>query len=155
MKKTILILTLALIIFSLSTPTVSGKDYNRLFHKYGLLYNDTLGNLFFYFGVNWDYHLSKGLMITPEANIFVKPICRVIYLEPAIILNLKLKNAFIGAGPMRLFRIAGDELVEEFTGLKINVGFRLGDMVLRIMHFSPFDDLFGDNWVAAQIGFEF
>ncbi len=155
MKKLIIILTLVLILFSLSTTTVSGKDYNRLFHKYGLLYNDTSQELFLYFGVNWDYHFSKGFMITPEANLFVKPICRVIYFEPAIILNLKLNNAFIGAGPMRLFRIAGDELVEEFTGLKINVGFRLGDMVLRLMHFSPFDDLFGDNWVSAQLAFEF
>lgn len=155
MKKLTIILTLALILFAVSTTAVSGKDYNRLFHKYGLLYNDTSQELFFYFGVNWDYHLTKGLMITPEANLFVKPICKVIYLEPAIILNLKLNNAFIGAGPMRLFRIAGDALVEEFTGLKINVGFRLGDMVLRLMHFSPFDDLFGDNWVSVQLAFEF
>ncbi len=155
MKKTILIVILILVLFTLSATSLSGKDYNRLFHKYGLLYNDTTQNLFFYFGVNWDYHFSKKFMITPEANIFVKPICRVIYLEPAIILNLKLKNAFVGAGPMRLFRLAGKELVEEFTGLKLNVGFRLGDMVLRVMHFSPFNDLFGDNWVSAQIGFEF
>ncbi len=155
MKKLTIILTMVLILFAVSTMTVSGKDYNRLFHKYGLLYNDTSQELFFYFGVNWDYHLTKGFMITPEANLFVKPVCRVIYLEPAIILNLKLIIAFIGAGPMRVFRIAGDELVEEFTGLKLNIGFRLGDMVIRFMHFSPFDDLFGDNWVSAQIGFEF
>ena len=155
MKKFTLIITIIVILFSLSAVNGYGKDYNRLFHKYGLLYHDTTENIFFYFGVNWDYQISKGFMITPEANIFVKPICRVIYLEPAIILNLKLKNAFVGAGPMRLFRITGDSLVEDFTGLKINVGFRLGDMVLRFMHFSPFDDLFGDNWVAAQIGFEF
>lgn len=134
---------------------ISGKEYNRLFHKYGLLYNDTLESLFFYFGVNWDYYFAKGLMITPELNVFIKPICKIIYLEPAIVLNLNLKNAFFGAGVMRLFRLAGDEIVEDFTGLKINAGFRLGDMVLRIIHFSPFDNLFGDNWIGAQIGFEF
>jgi hypothetical protein len=154
LKKSILILALVFILLSFSVYSY-GKDYNRLFHKYGLLYNDTLQELFFYFGVNWDYHLTRNLMITPEANLFVKPVCRIIYLEPAVVLNLKIKNAFVGAGVMRLFRVAGDTLVEDFTGLKINIGFRLGDMVLRIIHFSPFDDLFGDNWVGAQIGFEF
>lgn len=155
MKKKVLTLTLILIFFSLSTMTVSGKNYNRLFHKYGLLYNDTTQNLFFYLGVNWDYHMTEGFMITPEANIFIKPVCASISLEPAIILNLKLKNAFIGAGIMSAIRIAGDKLVDDFIGLKINIGFRLGDMVLRVMHFSPFDDLFGDNWISAQLGFEF
>jgi len=154
LRKTVTILMLVVVLLFASTM-LSGKDYNRLFHKYGALYNDTTQELFLYFGVNWDYHLSRMFMITPEANIFVKPICKVIYFEPALILNLKLRNAFIGAGPMRLFRIAGKNLVEEFTGLKINVGFRLGDMVVRVIHFSPFDNLFGDNWISAQIGFEF
>ncbi len=154
MRKVLLpiILILILLVFSTALP---GKDYNRLFHKYGLLYNDTTQFLLFYFGVNWDYHLTKNLMVTPEANIFTKPVCRVIYLEPAVVLNLKIKNAFVGGGVMRLFRIAGENLLPQFWGLKLNFGFRLGDMVFRVIHFSPFDDLFGDNYVGAQLGFEF
>ncbi len=154
MKRTagIIVISLLLIIISSSSLKATSTEW---FHKYGILVDDNVDYLYFYFGVNADINLNKSFMITPEANLFVKPICRVIYFEPAILFQVKVRNTFFGAGPMKLFRIVGDSLVPEFWGLKLNIGMWLHNMRIRIMTFSPFDNLFKDNYIGAQVGFAF
>ncbi len=153
MKKLILLIVLVFILFLFNTTELKGES--ELFHKYGILAGDSFNDLYFYFGVNADMHLGKDSMITPEANLITKPICKVIYLELAAIINFKVKSAFFGAGPMRLFLISGDQIMPSFWGLKLNFGFRVNDMIFRIVQFSPFDDLFKDNYFGIQVGFEF
>jgi hypothetical protein len=154
MKKMLGVILLSLIVISVTSLPAMGTS-TEWFHKYGILLDDSLNYIYFYFGVNADINLSKSFMITPEANLFVKPICRVIYFEPAVLFQVKVKNVFIGAGPMKLFRVAGDKLIPEFWGLKLNFGMWLHNMRIRLMTFSPFDALFKDNYIAAQVGFAF
>lgn len=154
MKRMLGVTLLFLFLISIISLPAMGTS-TEWFHKYGILVDDSIDYLYFYFGVNADINLSKTFMITPEANIFVKPICRVIYFEPAVLFQIKVRNVFFGAGPMKLFLITGEKLIPEFWGLKLNVGMWLHNMRIRLTTFSPFDNLFKDNYVAAQIGFAF
>ncbi|MEN8152432.1 MAG: hypothetical protein ABFR75_00290 [Acidobacteriota bacterium] len=154
MKRLILLFVLVFILLFFNSTELKGGD-EELFHKYGILAGDSFRDLYFYFGVNADVHLSEGFMISPEINLITRPVCKVIYLEPALILNIKAKTFFFGAGPMKLFLIAGDKIIPSFWGLKLNFGFRANDMIFRFIQFSPFNDLFKDNYFGIQVGFEF
>ena len=108
-------------------------------------------------GLNYDYHLSYSLMISPEFYIMAREFAfATAYLAPAVLLNVKINRLFVGAGISKYFRVG--EKVEDIASdisLKLNVGFMQHRLKIALFGIFNFDDIFADMAFGLTIGVKF
>ncbi len=106
-------------------------------------------------GVNIDFKTGNLLMISPELNIIVNEFnFDYILLEPALTINLRLANFFVGAGLTKIFEMGNDFWADKFS-LKVHGGLKLIGLKLRAFVIIPFDDLFNPTIYGGSVGFGF
>ncbi|MCP4149956.1 MAG: hypothetical protein GY757_19575 [bacterium] len=157
MKKNLFVFVLTIFLFFLatflSTPLNAG-DNMSLFVNGGIITDDSLSfdTFLWYGGLNIDVHLGDSLMLSPEANILTyKFKFDAFFLEPAVLLNLKLGTFFVGGGINKYFLISGDSHVSTDLGLKLNAGFSGDSVRLRVFANMDFDNLFKNMLVGIQV----
>ena len=112
--------------------------------------------LLWYIGTNLDFHFGKYLMLSPEVDVVTyKFKFDTFWLQPAVLLNVKLNCFFVGAGVGKYFLISGDDYVSTDVHLKLNAGLRSKHIRVRIFADMAFDSLFKDMLLGFQIGIGF
>lgn len=158
MKKIILNLILIFVlILSVSTMDAKEKDFG-FFGNFGIMAADDFefDPFLWYFGANFDFYLSDNIILSPEANLIMQDFnFETFLLQPAVILNVKLSNLFVGGGIQKIFLIGGEETVSSDLGLKLNAGFRGNNLKVTFFATMEFDNLFKDMLIGAQIGLGF
>ena len=106
-------------------------------------------------GINLDFKTGSMLMISPELNIIINEFdFDLILLEPALTINFRLANFFVGAGLTKVFELGDDFWANKFS-LKIHGGLKLIGVKLRAYMIIPFDELFKPTLYGGSIGFGF
>ncbi|MCK5222277.1 MAG: hypothetical protein KAR14_11905 [Candidatus Aminicenantes bacterium] len=106
-------------------------------------------------GINLDFKTGSMLMISPELNIIVNEFdFDFILLEPALTINFRLANFFVGAGLTKFFELGDDFWANKFS-LKVHGGLKLIGVKLRAYMVIPFDELFKPTIYGGSIGFGF
>ncbi len=158
MKKTLPILIVAIILMmSISSLDAKKKDFG-ISANFGIMAADdlTFDPFLWYFGGNLDFYISNNLILSPEANLIMQDFnFETFLLQPAIILNLKFSNLFVGGGIQKIFLIGGTKSFSTDLGLKLNAGFKSDNIKFTFFATMPFDSLFEDMIIGAQIGLGF
>ena len=95
------------------------------------------------------------IMISPELNIIINEFdFDLILLEPALTINFRFANFFVGAGLTKFFELGDDFWANKFS-LKIHGGLKLIGVKLRAYMIIPFDELFKPTIYGGSIGFGF
>lgn len=157
MKKLILMTIIVIMIFSFS-PTQLKCESMKIFGNFGIMTDDsfTFSDYLWYFGANIDFSFNNLIMLSPEINaITYKFNFEAFFIEPAVLLNVKLGTFFAGGGLTKLFLISGDYTGSSDFALKLNAGFRSSHLRFRVFLITPFNDLLNDNLIGAQLGLGF
>lgn len=106
-------------------------------------------------GINLDFKTGSMIMISPELNIIINEFdFDLILLEPALTINFRFANFFVGAGLTKFFELGDDFWANKFS-LKIHGGLKLIGVKLRAYMIIPFDELFKPTIYGGSIGFGF
>jgi len=160
MKKLILITLTIFLIFTFSVKQLNAQDIGMNFYlNFGILTDDsfTFNDWLWSAGAQLDFHLGSVFMLTPECDIIIyKFDFDPVILAPAVLLNVKLSNFFIGAGLTKWFLI-GDSVgtIEGEFALKMNAGIRTSNLKLTIYAISYFDNIFNNMIIGFNLGFGF
>lgn len=163
MKKLCVLLMLGILFLSFSAELKAedgcakekGVDF---FVNVGAITDDSFSfdPFLWYLGTNLDIHFGKYLMLSPEVDVVTyKFKFDTFWLQPAVLLNVKLRCFFVGAGIGKYFLISGDDYVSTDVHLKLNAGFRGKHVRVRIFADMDFDSLFKDMLLGFQIGIGF
>ncbi len=155
-KKLIIILVLMIAVFCVN-QRVSAIGPLDIYLQGGAITNDSFSFSPFLWtaGVNIDLKFGKMMMLSPELNVVISELkFDNILLEPAITLNIRLANFFVGAGLTKFFEL-GDNLWTNKFSLKVHGGIKLIGMKLRAYMIIPFDDLFKPVLYGGSVGFGF
>ncbi len=158
MKKILYVFVIIVLLFSVSSTLNAGNNDFGFFGNFGIMDGDDFkfDPFFWYFGANLDFFISDNLILSPEANLIMQDFnFETFLLQPAIILNVKLSNLFVGGGIQKLFLIGGTEAYSTDLGLKLNAGFRSDNIKFTFFATMPFDSLFEDMLIGAQVGLGF
>ncbi len=125
----------------------------------GILTDDSFSfsPLLWYVGPSLDIHFGRLFMLSPEVNwVFHKFDFKTFLLNPAVCLNAKLKCFFVGAGISKYWVISGT-WSGEITPvvLRLNVGYKTGNVRLRFFLDTAFDSLFSGMLFGFQLGIGF
>ena len=108
-------------------------------------------------GVSLDIHLGQQLMLSPECNVIFEGFkFDTMWLQPGVLVNLKLSSLFVGAGITKRFKLTDNVFASELL-LKLNGGFSGKKYRLVAYIETPFDNIFGKYAIllGAQLGFVF
>jgi len=158
MKKSLLVIVIFIIIVSTSTNLKAKEQDFGIFANFGIMAADDFkfDPFLWYFGGNLDFYISDNIIISPEANLIMQDFnFETFLLQPAIMLNIKLSNLFVGGGIQKVFLIGGTESFSTDFGLKLNAGFRSDNIKFTFFATMAFDSLFEDMLIGAQIGLGF
>lgn len=134
------------------------QDKVRAFNlNIGTVTHMSFGDVYFTLGVGFDSQIGEYIMISPEIQLLSNKFRFDSFpILPGIILNLKLKNFFVGTGVIFPFRISGDGGIKSGNlAAKINAGFRINRLKLTLYLITPFENLFEENLLGASIGIVF
>lgn len=154
-------MVISIAFFSISplqaVETVDSDHPVSFFLNFGIMTDDSFSfdPLLWYAGFNLDFHINDYLMISPEGNLITEDFkFDSLWLEPAVLLNVKLDHFFVGGGIGKWLKITGDNAETSDFFLKLNAGFSSdGGLRLKVFLNTFFDDLFGDYiTVGAQMG---
>ncbi len=158
MHKRILIVGLFLmLLWSPQLLESKGKSFG-IFGNFGIMAADDFkfDPFLWYFGGNLDFYISDNLILSPEANLIMEDFnFETFLLQPALILNIKISNLFVGGGIQKVFLIGGTESFSTDLGLKLNAGVRSRNIKMTVFATMTFDNLFKDMLIGAQIGIGF
>lgn len=158
MKKSLIIISLLVLSLSFSTMELKAESTGMdLYLNGGVVTDDSLSFDPFLWtaGLNLDIHFGN-LMLSPECFITVyKFKFDPLWLQPAVIANIKLSSFFVGAGLTKWFLIGDDSNFSTDIALKLNAGFRGNNFRLAVFAVTAFDDLFDNMTVGATFGISF
>ncbi len=161
MKKYFLLLLCVLFVFSVSSQNLNAfiKPFSLSIGG-GVVTDDSFSFKPFLWTAGVNVDLSFGsLMLSPECFIIVNEFdFGAFWLTPAVVLNVKLANFFVGAGVTKWVLIGSDVDEPLSTDLRLKVNAGVKGMGLRIAGFlvSDFDDLFKKPMtVGATLSFGF
>lgn len=158
MKKSLLVIIIFIIMVSTATNLKAKEQDFGIFANFGIMASDDFkfDPFLWYFGGNFDFYISDNIMISPEANLIMQDFnFETFLLQPAVMLNVKLSNLFVGGGIQKIFLIGGTESFSTDFGLKLNAGFRSDNIKFTFFATMAFDSLFEDMLIGAQIGLGF
>ena len=144
-------------LFSFSPTQLNGESW-KFFGNFGIMTDDsfTFEDYLWYFGANIDFSFNNLIMLSPEINVITNKFnFEAFFIEPAVLLNVKLGTFFAGGGLTKLFLISGDYTGSSDFALKLNAGFRSSHLRFRVFLITPFNDLLKDNLIGAQLGLGF
>jgi hypothetical protein len=158
MKKSLIIISVLVLALSFSTVELKAESTGMdLYLNGGVVTDDSLSFDPFLWtaGLNLDIHFGN-LMLSPECFITVyKFKFDPLWLQPAVIANIKLSSFFVGAGLTKWFLIGDDNNFSTDIALKLNAGFRGNNFRLAVFAVTAFDDLFKNMTVGATFGISF
>ena len=158
MKRRNLIVLLSFILVLVVIPSdVSAIGPLDIYFQGGLVTDDSMSfsPLLWSAGINADFKFGNMMMLSPELNIIVNEFdFDYILLEPAITINFRLANFFVGAGLTKFFELGDDFWANKFS-LKVHGGLKLIGIKLRVYMIIPFDELFKPAIYGGTIGFGF
>jgi len=148
-----------LVIILLSGMTLQAQQEMNLYVNVGVVTDEDFGfdPFFWTGGANLDIHLNQKLMLSPECNVIFQGFkFDTMWLEPGVLLNLKLGSLFVGGGIAKWFKLTDNALSSELL-LKLNGGFSGKKYRLVAYIETPFDNIFGKYAIifGAQLGFVF
>ena len=150
MRKLIPFILIIIILITFSTVQLRGDSW-KFFGNFGIMTDDsfTFTDYMWYFGANIDFSFNKLIMLSPEINaITYKFNFEAFFIEPAVLLNIKLGTFFAGGGLTKMLLISGSYQGSSDFALKLNAGFRSNHMRFRVFLITPFNDLLQDNLVG-------
>lgn len=158
MKKSFIIVFVLALVLSFSAVELKAKSTGmELFLNGGVVTDDSLSFDPFLWtaGLNLDIHFGS-FMLSPECFVTVyKFEFDPLWLQPAVIANIKLSSFFVGAGLTKWFLIGDGYSLSTDVALKINAGLRGNNFRLTVFAVTNFDNLFEDMSVGATFGISF
>ncbi len=156
-KRNLSLILLLLIVFTAMPSDVSAIGPLDIYFQGGLVTDKSMSfsPLLWSAGLNLDFKFGNMMMLSPELNIVVSEFnFDYILLEPALTINFRLANFFVGAGLTKFFELGDDFWSNKFS-LKIHGGLKLIGIKLRAYMIIPFDELFKPTIYGGTIGFGF
>ncbi len=164
MKKLCVVLMLSVLVLYFSAELKAQdecfKEEGMNFYlNAGILTDDSFSfsPLLWYVGPSLDIHFGRIFMLSPEVNwVFYKFEFKDFLLNPAVVLNAKLKCFFVGAGISKYWYI-GSSTSGEFTDflLRLNLGIKTGNVKLRFFLDTAFNNFFNNPLIGFQLGIGF
>ena len=131
----------------------------KLFLNFGIIADDTFSfdPLYWGAGIELDLFFGENIYVAPELNLIGYGFeFDVFLLEPAVLINFRFDDFFVGAGLQKFFVIgSGNYNATIDPMLKLNAGFIGENIKLRIFLITPFDPFFDGMLIGAQLGIGF
>ena len=158
MKKALVLgLAAAALLTLLPAPAAAGPT--DFYARYGILTdkNFSFSPLLWMLGVNLDFNLGPALFVAGEADVIVhKFTFNPVWVTPAVTLNLRMSNVFIGAGVAKMIIGGSGYTLTSDMLLKFNAGLKTESLKLQVFAYTTFEDILGaDTWVGLTMGFGF
>lgn len=156
MRKLYVLAVVVILVLTLSVNLTAGKK--DFFLNIGAITDDSLSfdPFLWYAGFNIDFHIGGYFMLSPEVDVVTyKFKFDTFLLQPALLLNIKMRSFFIGGGINKYFLVSGDSYEASDLGLKLNAGIIRKKIKFRIFADMAFDNLFKDMLIGFQIGIAF
>jgi hypothetical protein len=140
-------------------PSPARADWPVNFYiRFGVITDKTasFNPLLWSAGLNFDFYLSDFLFIAAETDMIVykfefSPLWR----TPAVTLNLKLSDFYVGAGVSKFIIIGSGSTLQSDWLFKADAGFKGNSYKLQFFVYSPFDNLFKDYGLGFTLGLGF
>ncbi len=159
MKKCLMVAMLVLAVMAAFPSSASAAGAYNFYIRGGVITdkNLTFDPFLWTAGANLDFNLGPALVISPECDIIVyKFHFNPVWLAPAVTLNFRAGNLFIGGGLAKFLLIgSGYTLSSDFL-LKLNAGFKADTIKLQAYLLTPLsDEAFSEMDFGATFGFGF
>lgn len=159
MKKLIVSVIAVLALVAIVPRTASAAGPYNFYIRAGVItdQNLTFDPFLWTAGANLDLNLGPALMISPECDIIVyKFHFDPIWLTPAVTVNFRAANLYIGGGLAKFLIIGSGWTLSSDLLLKLNAGFKADTIKLQAYLLTPLsDEAFSEVLFGATFGFGF
>jgi hypothetical protein len=158
MKKTIIAAIFAAAVLAALPASAQASGPVNFYIRLGVItdQNATFNPFLWTAGANLDINLSDSFFIAADADVIVHKFnFDPLWLTPSVLLNLRLSSFYIGAGVSKFVIISGSSTMTSDFLFKANAGLKMDGLKLQVFLYTPFDEMFKDMGIGANIGFGF
>jgi hypothetical protein len=157
MKKAILVSIFAITVLAALPAPVQAGPVN-FYLRLGVItdQNATFNPFLWTAGANLDINVSDSFFIAADADLIVHKFnFDPLWLTPSVLLNFRAASFYIGAGVSKFVIISGSSTMTSEFLFKANAGLKMDSLKLQVFLYTPFDEMFKDMGIGANIGFGF
>jgi hypothetical protein len=158
MKKTIIAVIFGIALLAALPAAARAAGPVNFYIRLGVItdQNATFNPFLWTAGANLDINLSDSFFIAADADIIVHKFnFDPLWLTPSVLLNLRVSSFYIGAGVSKFVIISGSSTLTSDFLFKANAGLKMDGFKLQVFLYTPFNEMFKDMGIGANIGFGF
>ena len=158
MKKTIIAAIFAAAVLAALPAAAQAAGPVNFYIRLGVItdQNATFNPFLWTAGANLDINLSDSFFIAADADVIVHKFnFDPLWLTPSVLLNLRMSSFYIGAGVSKIVVISGSSTLTSDFLFKANAGLKMDGLKLQVFLYTPFNEMFTDMGIGANIGFGF